>query len=127
MTTKRIVETRTRTETRTGHRTVHHADGTTSSETYTYEVEVEYEYYILNVTLTNNGISAAVTALNLTQEQMERYTLLLETRGNKPDIFGDNVYANGKRYVICDPTYIGAPVGMTMPNMDNSQAKVILL
>ena len=40
---------------------------------------------------------------------------------------GDNVYANGKRYVICDPTYIGAPVGMTMPNMDNSQAKVILL
>ena len=25
---------------------------------------------------------------------MERYNLLLETRGNKPDIFGDNVYAN---------------------------------
>ena len=94
LTTQRIVETRTRTETRTGHRTVHHADGTTSSETYTYEVEVEYEYYILNVTLTNHGISAAVAALNLTQEQMERYTLLLETRGNKPDIFGDNVYAN---------------------------------
>ena len=93
LTTQRIVETRTRTETRTGHRTVHHADGTTSSETYTYEVEVEYEYYILKVTLTN-GISAAVEALNLTQEQMERYTLLLETRGNKPDIFGDNVYAN---------------------------------
>lgn len=40
---------------------------------------------------------------------------------------GDNVYANGKRYVICDPTYIGAPVGRTMPNMDNSKAKVILL
>ena len=94
LTTQRIVETRTRTETRTGHRTVHHADGTTSSETYTYEVEVEYEYYILKVTLTNHGISAAVEALNLTQEQMERYTLLLETRGNKPDIFGDNVYAN---------------------------------
>lgn len=94
LTTQRIVETRTRTETRTGHRTVHHADGTTSSETYTYEVEVEYEYYILKVTLTNHGISAAVAALNLTQEQMERYTLLLETRGNKPDIFGDNVYAN---------------------------------
>lgn len=25
---------------------------------------------------------------------MERYRLLLETRGNKPDIFGDNIYAN---------------------------------
>lgn len=59
-----------------------------------YEVEVEYEYKILNTTLTNNGISAAVSALNLTQDQMERYTLLMETRGNKPDIFGDNVYAN---------------------------------
>ena len=30
----------------------------------------------------------------LTEEQMERYRLLLETRGNKPDIFGDNIYAN---------------------------------
>ncbi len=94
LTTQRIVETRTRTETRTGHRTVHHADGTTSSETYTYEVEVEYEYYILKVTLTNHGISAAVNALNLTEDQMQRYMILLETRGNKPDIFGDNVYAN---------------------------------
>ena len=59
-----------------------------------YEVEVEYEYKILNTTLTNNGISAAVGASGLTQEQMEKYNLLLETRGNKPDIFGDNVYAN---------------------------------
>ena len=25
---------------------------------------------------------------------MERYTILMETKGNKPDIFGDNVYAN---------------------------------
>ena len=35
-----------------------------------------------------------MAALNLTEEQMQRYVLLLETRGNKPDIFGDNVYAN---------------------------------
>lgn len=94
LTMQRIVETRTRTETRTGQRTVSHADGTTSTELYTYEVDVEYEYYILNVTLINNGISAAVEALNLTEDQMERYMILLETRGNKPDIFGDNVYAN---------------------------------
>lgn len=63
-------------------------------ESYEYEVEVEYEYYILNTTMTNNGIIAAVNGLNLTQEQMERYSLLLEMRGNKPEIFGDNVYAN---------------------------------
>ena len=90
-----------RDEERTGYRLV---NGHLESYTYTvsvpyevyepYEVEVEYEYKILNTTLTNNGISAAFSALNLTQDQMERYTLLLETRGNKPDIFGDNVYAN---------------------------------
>ena len=56
--------------------------------------EDEDDYYILNVKLTNHGIAAAINTLNLTEEQMERYQLLLETRGNKPDIFGDNIYAN---------------------------------
>ena len=113
LTSTEVVEIRTRTETR-WHYVTHYRDeertgyrlvnGRLESYTYTvsvpyevyesYEVEVEYEYKILNTTLTNNGISAAVSALNLTQDQMERYTLLLETRGNKPDIFGDNVYAN---------------------------------
>lgn len=113
LTTEEVVETRTRTETR-WHYVTHYRDeertgyrlvnGRLESYTYTvsvpyqvyesYEVEVEYEYKILNTTLTNNGISAAVVASDLTQDQMERYNLLLETRGNKPDIFGDNVYAN---------------------------------
>ena len=110
---QRVVETRTRTETRwhwvtyyrdeerIGYRMV---NGHLESYTYTvsvpyqeyesYEVEVEYEYYILNTTLTNNGIQAAVNALGLTDEQMRRYAILLEMRGNKPDIFGDNPYAN---------------------------------
>lgn len=56
--------------------------------------EDEDDYYILNVKLTNHGIAAAISTLNLTEEQMERYRLLLETRGNKPDVFGDNIYAN---------------------------------
>ena len=56
--------------------------------------EDEDDYYILNVKLTNHGIAAAISTLNLTEELMERYRLLLETRGNKPDIFGDNIYAN---------------------------------
>lgn len=42
-------------------------------------------------------------------------------------VTGDYVMVKGQRYVICDPTYIGAPVGATMPNMDNSKAKIILL
>lgn len=56
--------------------------------------EDEDDYYILNVKLTNHGIAAAISTLNLTEEQMERYRLLLETKGNKPDIFGDNIYTN---------------------------------
>ena len=94
LTLTQVVETRTRTEERTGTRTIHHADGTTTTEEYTYEVEVEYDYYILKTKLTNNGIQAAVNALGLTEEQLQRYAVILEMRGNKPDIFGDNPYAN---------------------------------
>ena len=32
-----------------------------------------------------------------------------------------------RRFVVCDPTYINAPIGETMPGMDNNLAKVILL
>lgn len=94
LTLTQVVETRTRTEERTGTRTIHHADGTTTTEEYTYEVEVEYDYYILKTKLTNNGIQAAVNALGLTEEQLQRYAVILEMRGNKPDIFGDNPYVN---------------------------------
>lgn len=40
---------------------------------------------------------------------------------------GDYIQLNGRKYIVSDPTYIGAPVGLTMPNMDNQLAKVILL
>jgi hypothetical protein len=40
---------------------------------------------------------------------------------------GDYIIVNGKRFVVCDRTYIGASVGVTMHNMDNSTAKVIIL
>lgn len=43
------------------------------------------------------------------------------------NVTGDYISINGVRYIICDPTFIGAPVGRTMPNMDNTKAKVILL
>lgn len=43
------------------------------------------------------------------------------------NVTGDYLSVNTSRYVICDPTYIGAPVGRTMPNMNNGNAKVILL
>jgi len=40
---------------------------------------------------------------------------------------GDYIMLGGNKYIICDPTYIGAPAGLTMPDMDNKSAKVILL
>lgn len=42
-------------------------------------------------------------------------------------IKGDYIMLDNNKYVITDPTYIGAPIGMTMPSMDNASAKVILL
>lgn len=45
-----------------------------------------------------------------------------------PDaVNGDYIMHAGKRFTIADPTYINAPVGDTMPDMDNSTAKVIML
>lgn len=43
------------------------------------------------------------------------------------EVKGDCVMLNGEKFVVCDPTYLYAHVGETMPGMDNSQAKVILL
>jgi hypothetical protein len=43
------------------------------------------------------------------------------------NVTGDYISLNNQKYVVCDPTYIGAPVGATMPDMDNGKAKVILL
>ena len=40
---------------------------------------------------------------------------------------GDYIMVGNKRFVVCDPTYINAPIGATMPGMDNSSAKVIVL
>ena len=45
----------------------------------------------------------------------------------KQDVSGDYLTFGNKRYVVCDPTYINAPVGKTMPGMNNTEAKIIAL
>lgn len=45
----------------------------------------------------------------------------------KQQVNGDYISLDGDVYTICDPTYIGAPVWITMPEMDNRSAKVIKL
>ena len=86
-----VVETRYRTE-----RTVTYTDpetGESYDEEEEYEVEVPYDYYILNVTLDNKGLANILLSAGLTDDQMMRYGLLMQTLGNKPEIFGDNPYA----------------------------------
>ena len=45
----------------------------------------------------------------------------------KEDVPGDHFTYDGKRYVICDPTYIGASVGMTMESYLDVEFKVLPL
>lgn len=40
---------------------------------------------------------------------------------------GDYLMVDSKKYIICDPTYIGAPIGVNMPKMKSKKANVILL
>lgn len=59
------------------------------------EYEEDYEYYILNVKLKNDGIRKAVDAMGLTEDQLRRYQIILDLKGNKPDIFGVTPYTAG--------------------------------
>jgi hypothetical protein len=43
------------------------------------------------------------------------------------DVKGDYIMVNGAKFTICDPTYINAPVGRTMPDMDNATATAMQL
>lgn len=43
------------------------------------------------------------------------------------DVKGDAMMINGERFTVCDPTYIGAPVGRQMPDLDHANARAIVL
>ena len=97
------VEIRTRTETRTGTTTWTDPEtGEVYEEEYEYEVEVEYEYYILNVKLENIGLNRVIGSSGMSEDEMERYAVLLQTNGNRPDIFGDDIYAVTGEYTDYD-------------------------
>ena len=94
LTTRAETEIRYRTETRTGTTTsTDPVTGETTTEEYTYEVEVPYEYHLLYVTLRNKGFGTAAVE-GLTEEQKERYAATLSMKGNKPYLFGNDIYAN---------------------------------
>jgi len=43
------------------------------------------------------------------------------------NVTGDYLIIDGKKFVVCDPTYIGANIGMAMPDYKNVNANVIKL
>ena len=43
------------------------------------------------------------------------------------EVNGDWLMYKNRKYIVCDPTYINAGVGRTMPNMNNKQAQIIAL
>lgn len=45
----------------------------------------------------------------------------------KEQIAGDHVVLDNKKYIICDPTYIGANIGDAMPQFKKVTAKIIKL
>ena len=92
------VETRYRTETRTGsYTTTDPNTGATETHTYSYDVEVPYDYFILNVTLTNNALSRIASA-DPDAEKLELFGVYMQTQGNKPYLFEGNIYAYPGEY-----------------------------
>ena len=84
------VEIRTRKETRVGYR---YNPITGTGHTYTYQVTVQYEYKILNVTLLNRGVDYVARNSGLTEDQLQRYEVTLECRGNRDDLFAGIAFA----------------------------------
>ena len=84
------VEIRTRKETRVGYS---YNPITGTGHTYTYQVTVQYEYKILNVTLLNRGVDYVARNSGLTDDQLERYEVTLECRGNRDDLFAGIAFA----------------------------------
>lgn len=84
------VEIRTRKETRVGYR---YNPITGTGHTYTYQVTVQYEYKILNVTLLNRGVDYIARNSGLTDDQLQRYEVTLECRGNRDDLFAGIAFA----------------------------------
>ena len=60
--------------------------------------------------LSPDGIGHLATAVNFSE-----------------DVKGDHFIVGGKKFIVCDPTYIGANVGMSMDKYKNVRAEIILL
>lgn len=60
----------------------------------TVEVTTTQTQRVLNITATNRSLTSVIANMDLTAEERERYQLLLQTKGNKPYLFEDDIYSN---------------------------------
>ena len=91
-----IVETRYRTETRTGYYT----DEDGNRQSYTYTVQVPYSYYICNVKLENFNLSH-VPVYTMSQDQLSMYATYMSVLGNREDLFPSSGYVD--KYITNPP------------------------
>ena len=91
-----IVETRYRTEMRTGYYT----DEDGNRQSYTYTVQVPYSYYICNVTLENFNLSH-VPVYTMSQDQLSMYATYMSVLGNREDLFPNSGYVD--KYITNPP------------------------
>lgn len=98
-----VIEIRTREEEGTGYRTIIDEEtGEEELEEYQYTVTVEYEYKILYVKLININLETVILNSGLSEDQLERYNILMETKGNRSYLFGDDIYSNEGEYLEYD-------------------------
>ncbi|MBR4391747.1 MAG: hypothetical protein IKT08_06555 [Bacteroidales bacterium] len=69
---------------------------------------------------------------NLVRELMGLEAVLLHYPGHlatavrfKGNVSGDYLMVDGVKYIVCDPTYIGAPIGTAMPQFKEVKANVV--
>lgn len=60
----------------------------------TVDVTTTTTQRVLNITATNHTLTSVIAHMDLTAEERERYQLLLQTKGNKPYLFEDDIYSN---------------------------------
>ena len=85
-------QTRYRTETRTGHRTVYDpVTGQSHQEEFEYEVQVPYPWKVLKISLENFNLSHLPIYV-MGERQLSAYAMYMATLGNRPDLFPRSAY-----------------------------------
>ena len=73
----------------------------------------------------NNATGTNYTDAKVVGLQYEGHLATAVCFGDNVNIGGDMFSYGGKKYYVCDPTYINASIGMTMPQFKGKMPKII--